>query len=232
MASNHSRHSLRGGLALFGVDGLGGPEAVDLAAQEQEAEPGGADDLFVFIGGDQGIDQLGNDVQVAGVRERPGGHPANADVSVGEHLAKSNLERTKRRRAFRVVPVDHAGHRGIGLLGRGSSSTASIPSIAPFMGRLTTRPPATVIDERSLGSSRPPSSVPAPSRLIVIFWIVLAVDLTRNRIAQTVFISIPCWLCHEPSVCWVDRMKSRPFAYQSTLPSVWLSARAPIRSTP
>ena len=34
--------------------------------------------------------------------------------------------------------------------------------------------------------------MPAPSRLIVILRIVLAVDLVRNRIAQTVFISVPC----------------------------------------
>ena len=50
-------------------------------------------------------------------------------------------------------------------------------------------PPATVIDVRSLGRSRPPTSVPAPSFLTAIRWIDLAVDLVRKRIAQTVFIS-------------------------------------------
>ena len=60
------------------------------------------------------------------------------------------------------------------------------------------RPPATVIDVRSLGRYRPPTSVPGPSRLIATRLIDLAVDFVRKRIAHTVFMS-SSWAGHATS---------------------------------
>ena len=92
------------------------------------------------------------------------------EVAVGEHLAKSNLERAKGAGPFRVVPVDQPGDRGIGLLGAGVFEHREHP-----LDRAVHRPAHDAAAGDRHRRSGPweapgrPSSVPAPSRLIVIF---------------------------------------------------------------
>ena len=71
MASNHSRHFCAAALRCSGVDGLGGPKPSILRREQQETHPRGCDDLFVFVGSDERIDQLRNDVKIAGVSQAP-----------------------------------------------------------------------------------------------------------------------------------------------------------------
>jgi hypothetical protein len=78
------------------------------------------------------------------------------------------------------------------------------------MGRLTTRPAATVMLVRSFGSPGPPSSFPSPSFVVSTFLIVCAVDWVRKKIVQAVFTVSPKAEDHEPSSSWLDRMKPRP----------------------
>ena len=181
------------GMRWSADEGVGGPEPLILRLKSWRPSRIAVITSSSSLGTTMASIKSGVDIEIAGVSQCPRGDPPHALVAVGKHLAKPELERTQRFGPLHIVAVDQARDRRLGLLGRGSSRTASIPSIAPFIGRLTTRPPATVIDVRSLGSSRPPSNVPAPSfGAILIRRIVLAVDLVRNSIAQTVFISVPC----------------------------------------
>ena len=53
-----------------------------LRLKKLEPQPDRRHHVLVFVGDDQGVDQGRDDVQVAGVRQRPGGDPAHARVAV------------------------------------------------------------------------------------------------------------------------------------------------------
>ena len=89
----HSRHRSAAAWRSSGVDGLGGPEPFDLAAEQLEAQPGAVTTSSSSLGYDQGVDQRRDDVEVAGVGQCPGGDPPHARVAVGQHLAEPDLVR-------------------------------------------------------------------------------------------------------------------------------------------
>ena len=179
IASYQSRHLRAAPAAARASRRDGGPRPSILRLSSWR--PSRAVSTTSSIGVGQGADQGGDDVEVAGPRQRPGGDLAKARVAVGQELAEPVLVRPEHVGAFGLVAGDQPREGRVGVLRRGSSSTASIPSTAPFIGRLTTRPPATVRLDRSFGSPRPPSSVPAPSRLISIRWSVLRVDAGQEE---------------------------------------------------
>ena len=117
MALYHSRHLAPPPSAASGVEGLRRAQAVDLAAQELEAQPGRRHDVFVLVGNDQHIDQQRDDVEIAGVRQAPAATRRTPGSRSESILRNRTLNGREARPGLRVVPLDHARDRRVGLLG-------------------------------------------------------------------------------------------------------------------
>ena len=132
---------------------------VDLAAEQLQPLAGGVD--HAGIGIDQGTDQVGHHVQVAGPGEGPGRDLTHAGVAVGKQLAEPILEGPKHGRAPRPGNVRAAPTRPSRRSRRGGLRA---PRASPRPPRSSagsrSRPPATVRLRQVLGQPSPSQERP------------------------------------------------------------------------
>ena len=75
-----------------GVEGLGGPGPLILRLRSWRPSLAAPTTSSSWLGATRASIKRGDDVEVAGMGQCPGGDPANAWVAVGKHLAKPVLE--------------------------------------------------------------------------------------------------------------------------------------------